>query len=154
MSGTGAQVGEVAPSFSLEADDGSRFESADLRGARALLVFYPGDNTPVCTRQLRDYRDGAADFAGLGVRIIGISKDGRASHAAFRSRHELPFTLLSDPDLAVAGRFGVRGALGMKRAVFLLDEEGVVRYAKVEALPVFRRRREELLQAIRKLDEG
>ena len=154
MSESGAQVGQAAPAFSLQADDGSRFDSAELLGARALLVFYPGDNTPVCTRQLCDYRDGAAEFADLGVRIVGISKDGQASHAAFRSRHDLPFTLLSDPDLAVAGRFGVRGALGMKRAVFLLDEDGVVRYAKVEKVPVFRRRREELLQAIRKLDEN
>lgn len=148
MSGSPVQLGGKAPEFTLEADDGTRFDSKSLSGERCLLVFYPGDDTPVCTRQLCDYRDGAGQFADLGVRVIGISKDGRASHEAFKRRHELPFTLLSDPDLAVADRFGVRGALGMKRAVFLLDQEGVVRYAKVEKLPVFRRRREELLEAI------
>lgn len=141
-------TGEQAPEFRLEADDGSSFSLAHARGEKLLLVFYPGDDTPVCTRQLCDYRDGVEEFRGLGVRVIGISPDSPASHRAFKARHDLPFTLLSDPELAVAAAWGARGLLGMKRAVFLVDEEGRVAWAHVERLALFRRSRAELLEVI------
>ena len=117
-----------------------------------MLVFYPGDNTPVCTAQLCEYRDGIESFAGLGVTVIGISPDGLESHRNFRSKHDLPFVLLSDPDLEVAKLYGCKSVLGMKRAVYLIDEQGIVRYVHIEALALFRRRAEELLDAIRGLD--
>lgn len=149
-----SRLGEPAPDFVLPAEDGSRFHLASMRGERVLLVFYPGDNTPVCTRQLCDYRDGAESFAGLGVRVVGISADPPGSHRAFKARHDLPFTLLTDADLTVAETFGARGLLGMKRAVFLLDAQGIIRYRHIEALPVFRRAREEIIEAIQTLDES
>jgi peroxiredoxin len=140
--------GDKAPGFELADDAGETFRLADQRGQKLLLVFYPGDDTPVCTRQLCDYRDGIEAFAGLGVTVIGISNDSVESHRKFKHKHSLPFTLLSDPDLAVAERYDSKGMLGMKRSVFLLDESGVIRYRHIETLALFRRHREELLEVI------
>ena len=147
-------LNDTAPDFTLEADNGENYRLSEHLGKRVLLVFYPGDNTPVCTRQLCEYRDGIEAFADLGVSVVGISSDDLDSHRAFRSKHDLPFVLLSDPDLKVAKLYGSKGAMGMKRSVFLVDEKGLVRYAHIEALALFRRRAEELLDAIRALDEG
>ena len=145
-------VNDRAPDFSLQSDSGDTYRLSDHAGERVLLVFYPGDNTPVCTAQLCEYRDGIEEFAGLGVSVVGISSDDLESHRGFRQKHNLPFELLSDPDLEVAKLYGCKGALGMKRAVFLVDEEGIVRYAHIEALALFRRKSEELLDVIRGLD--
>lgn len=144
-------IGDAAPDFELEADDGSRFKLSAQRGKRVLLVFYPGDNTPVCTAQLCEYRDGFDDYRELGVEVVGISKDDADSHRDFKRKRLLPFTLLSDPDLVAAKRYGASGLLGMKRAVFLVDEQGVIRYEHVEAVALFRRRHEELVAAVRAL---
>lgn len=143
--------GDTAPLFSLLDDEGNPFSLEDSRGEKVLLVFYPGDNTPVCTRQLCDYRDGIEAFEGLGVRVVGISNDSIDSHRDFKARHRLPFTLLSDPDLEVAGQYDSKGIMGVKRSVFLLDEEGVIRYLHVETVSLFRRKRDELLEMIEAL---
>ena len=145
------QVNEKAKNFSLIDDSGQAFQLSDYAGQRLLLVFYPGDNTPVCTAQLCDYRDGIEVFADLGVQVVGISADDTESHRRFREKHDLPFVLLSDPDLSVAEAFGCKGLMGMKRGVFLLDEAHVCRYAHVETVAIFRRKREELIEAIRNL---
>lgn len=145
-------VNDQAPDFSLQGDNGEPYHLSDHAGQRVLLVFYPGDNTPVCTAQLCEYRDGIESFAGLGVSVVGISSDSLESHQKFRSKHDLPFVLLSDPDLKVARLYGCKGVLGMKRAVFLVDEKGIVRYKHVEALAVFRRRAKELFEVIRGLE--
>ena len=147
-------LNDTAPDFTLEGDNGEDYRLSDHMGERILLVFYPGDNTPVCTAQLCEYRDGIEAFANLGVALVGSSSYNLDSHRAFRSKHDLPFVLLSDPDLKVAKLYGSKGAMGMKRSVFLVDEKGLVRYAHIEALALFRRRAEELLDAIRALDEG
>lgn len=144
-------VNDQAPDFELKDESGQPFSLHAHRGEMLLLVFYPGDDTPVCTRQLCDYRDGIEAFEGLGVRVVGISKDDAASHRAFREKYDLPFTLLSDPDLEVADAYDSKGMLGMKRAVFLIDEKGVIRYRHVESLPIFRRARAEILEAIEAL---
>jgi peroxiredoxin Q/BCP len=146
------ELNSKAPDFSLPGDNGEDYQLSDHVGERVLLVFYPGDNTPVCTRQLCEYRDGIESFSELGVSVVGISSDDLESHRDFRNKHDLPFVLLSDPDLEVAKRYGCKGALGMKRAVFLVDEQGLVRYAHVEALALFRRRADELLEVINALD--
>ena len=145
------QNGDQAPDFELGDQDGKDFRLSDHMGQRLLLVFYPGDDTPVCTAQLCDYRDGLETFAGLSVEVVGISPDDPASHRAFREKHGLPFTLLSDENTQVARKYGCKGLIGMKRAVFLLDEKHKVRYRHVESVAVFRRRREELIEAIRRL---
>jgi len=148
-----AEVNQKAPEIKLAADDGTEFVLSDHLGARILLVFYPGDNTPVCTRQLCEYRDGVESFADLGVTVVGISSDGLESHRKFRQKHELPFVLLSDEDLEIADRYGCKGLLGMKRAVFLVDEAGIIRYAHIEVLALFKRSASELLAVIAKLDD-
>ncbi len=147
------ELNDKAPDFTLQSDSGDDYRLSSHMGERVLLVFYPGDNTPICTRQLCEYRDGIESFADLGVSVVGISSDDLESHRAFRNKHDLPFVLLSDPDLEVAKLYGCKGALGMKRAVFLVDEKGIVRYAHIEALALFRRRAKELLEAIGGLDE-
>jgi len=145
------KVNDKAPEFVLEDDQGRKFSLADQAGHKVLLVFYPGDNTPVCTKQLCDYRDGVEAFAGLGVEVVGISNDSADSHRRFREKYDLPFTLLTDPDLSVAEQYDSKGILGMKRSVFLVDEAGVIRYLHVESVALFRRKREELLDVIRSL---
>jgi peroxiredoxin Q/BCP len=145
------RVGDPAPDFELEADDGSRYRLSEHFGQRILLVFYPGDNTPVCTAQLCEYRDGIEQFRGLGVEVIGISKDGPESHRRFKASQDLPFTLLSDPALAAAKAYGAAGVMGMKRAVFLVDKAGRIAWQHVEALALFRRSREELITVIEAL---
>lgn len=144
-------LNQPAPDFSLPADDDSSYLLSAHRGRSQLLVFYPGDNTPVCTAQLCDYAEGIDSFAGLGVDVVGISADSAESHRAFKAKKQLPFTLLTDKGLKVAADYGAKGLLGMKRAVFLVDAAGVVRYAHVEAVALFKRGREELLTAIRAL---
>ena len=148
------QANQKAPEIRLPADDGTEFVLGDHLGERILQVFYPGDNTPVCTRQLCEYRDGIESFAELGVTVVGISSDGLESHRKFRQKHQLPFVLLSDERLEIAGRYGCKGLLGMKRAVFLVDEAGIIRYAHVEALALFRRSASELLAVIAGLDKA
>ena len=143
-------VGDAAPDFELEDDAGKRYSLAAQRGKRQLLVFYPGDDTPVCTAQLCDYRDGVEEFEGLGIEVVGISSDDAASHKRFRAKHDLPFRLLVDADGAVAKRYGAHGMMGTRRAVFLVDEQGKLAYAKVESLALFRRTREELIGAFQR----
>jgi len=138
-------VGDQAPEFELSDDAGKRYSLAAKRGTRQLLVFYPGDDTPVCTAQLCDYRDGVEEFAGLGIEVVGISSDDAKSHQRFRAKYDLPFRLLIDEDAAVAKRYGAHGLMGTKRAVFLVDERGRIAYAKVESMSLFRRSREELI---------
>ena len=147
------EINNRAPDFELMDDNGDLFRLSDLAGQKVLLVFYPGDNTPVCTAQLCDYRDGIEAFANLGVTIVGISSDDIDSHRKFRDKHGLPFILLSDTDYEVAKQYGCKGALGIKRAVFLVDETGIIRHAHVEALSLFRRKADELLTVIQELDE-
>jgi len=146
------KLNDVAPDFTLADDQGREFTLSANQGEKILLVFYPGDNTPVCTKQLCEYRDGVEAFAGLGVRLVGISKDDAASHQKFRLKHQLPFTLLSDPDLLVAALYDSKGIMGMKRSVFLVDERGLIRYLHVESLALFRRSKDELLEAIARLE--
>lgn len=146
------KLNDPAPDFTLDDDQGGQFTLSASRDEKILLVFYPGDNTPVCTKQLCEYRDGVEAFAGLGVRVVGISKDDAASHQKFRAKHKLPFSLLSDPDLKVAGLYDSKGIMGMKRSIFLVDEKGIIRYLHVESLALFRRSKDELVGVISQLD--
>ena len=148
------KLNDRAPDFILFDDHGSAFKLSDHHGEKVLLVFYPGDNTPVCTRQLCEYRDGIEAFEGLGVRVVGISKDDANSHNKFREKHKLPFTLLTDNDLEVAEKYDSKGIMGMKRSIFLVDEKGLIRYLHVESLALFRRSKDELIEAISKLDKA
>jgi thioredoxin-dependent peroxiredoxin len=121
------QVGEQAPDFELEGTDG-RFRLSEHRGERVVLLFYPGDNTPVCTKQFCSYRDSPDAFAELGATVVGISSQSLDSHEQFTAKNGLNVPLLADEGGHVASRYSAYGRLGTKRAVIIIDEQGVVRH--------------------------
>jgi peroxiredoxin Q/BCP len=122
------QVGEAAPDFELEGTEGT-FRLSEHRGERVVLLFYPGDNTMVCTKQFCSYRDRPDDFSALGATVVGISAQSLDSHNDFVAKHNLTVPLLADVDKRVAGLFSAdAGRLGTKRAVIVIDEDGVVRH--------------------------
>jgi thioredoxin-dependent peroxiredoxin len=135
--------GEKAPEFTLGADDGRQVSLRDYVGKRVVLYFYPKDDSPGCTREAVEFRDLAVEFEKQGVVIVGVSKDSIESHQRFKQKHDLPFTLLSDPEAKVLDRYGVwkekslygRTFMGTERTTFLIDEkEFVVKvYRKVKA---------------------
>jgi peroxiredoxin Q/BCP len=122
------QVGEQAPDFELSGTDGA-FRLSEHRGERVVLLFYPGDNTPVCTKQFCSYRDRADDFSALQATIVGISAQDLDSHEAFATKHALNVPLLADIDKQVSRLYDAYSPrLGVKRAVIVIDEQGVVRH--------------------------
>jgi peroxiredoxin Q/BCP len=131
---SGPQVGDTAPDFELPGTDGP-FRLSRHRGSPVVLLFYPGDETPVCTKQFCSYRDRADDMAELDAVVVGISHQDVDSHEAFMARHGLTVPLLADVDKAVAKRYGVTAPLvGTRRATFVVDEQGIVRHRHVHTL--------------------
>jgi len=123
-------IGDRAPDFTLPGTSGSTYSLADFAGKPLVLVFYPGDDTPVCTRQLNSYNEGIDQFAELDAQVVGISAQDVASHDSFSDKHGFQFPLLADVDKEVAGRYGTLGPIGFpRRSVFIVDAGGVVRYA-------------------------
>ena len=123
-----ANVGDPAPDFELDGTSG-RFKLSDHRGERVVLLFYPGDNTPVCTRQFCSYRDNAEAFGQLDATVVGISSQSVRSHESFTAEHGLNVPLLADEDSEVAKAYGAHvPVVGTKRAAIIVDEEGIVRY--------------------------
>jgi len=121
------EVGEQAPDFELPGTDGT-FRLSDHRGERVVLLFYPGDNTMVCTKQFCSYRDRADDFAALDATVVGISSQDLASHEGFIAKNGLNVPLLADVDKKVAKLYSAHGPAGTKRAVIVIDEQGIVRH--------------------------
>lgn len=123
-------IGDRAPEFRLPGTGGREYSLAEFRGRPVVLVFYPGDDTPVCTKQLNSYNDDLAEFEALEAQVLGISAQDLTSHDRFSERHGFGFPLLADVDKAVAGAYGTLGPLGFpRRSVFIVDREGVIRYA-------------------------
>ena len=126
--------GDPIPAFSLTDDRGASVDSASLAGSKTLIYFYPRAFTPGCTTESCDFRDRHETFAAAGYRIFGISPDTPEKLAEFRAEHELPFSMLSDPDHEVAEAFGAWGIKknygkeyeGLIRSTFLIDETGTV----------------------------
>ncbi|MCU0313307.1 MAG: peroxiredoxin [Solirubrobacteraceae bacterium] len=144
----GPQPGDPAPDFELEGTDGV-FRLSDQRGRRVVILFYPGDETPVCTKQFCSYRDRADDMSALDAVVVGISHQDVASHEAFAARHGLTVPLLADVDKAVAKAWGVSApVLGTRRAAFVVDEQGVVRHRHVHTLGVDFQDADDLAQAL------
>ena len=110
--------------------DGGPVKLRERIGKPLVVYFYPKDETYGCTKEACSFRDAYEDFVGAGADVIGISRDDAKSHAEFKTHHKLPFTLLSDPDGAVARSFGVKAALGMLpgRVTFVFDKDGKVRH--------------------------
>jgi thioredoxin-dependent peroxiredoxin len=121
-------VGEAAPDFELDGT-GGRFRLSDHRGERVVLLFYPGDNTPVCTRQFCSYRDNSEAFSALDATVVGISSQSIDSHESFVAEHGLNVPLLADTGGKVAKAYGAHTpVVGTKRAAIVVDEEGIVRH--------------------------
>jgi peroxiredoxin Q/BCP len=123
--------GDPAPDFDLEGTGGRRYRLADYRGRKLVLAFYPGDFTPTCTRQFCSYRDQAERLDGLGADVLGISPQSLDSHERFSEEKRLNVPLLADEDKDVARAYGVLAGPLVRRAIFVVDEEGIVRHRKV-----------------------
>ncbi len=129
-----AEGGE-APMFTLKADDGREISLSDFRGKKVVLYFYPKDGTPGCTNEAKEFRDNIGEFEKENAVILGVSKDSVDSHRKFKQKHNLPFTLLSDPEGTVLDLYGVwkkkslygRTFMGTERTTFLIDELGIVK---------------------------
>lgn len=136
-------VGDRAPAFTLPADDGSTVRLDDFRGRTVVLYFYPKDATSGCTTEACEFRDAWPDFHAADAVILGVSPDGVASHATFRTRYDLPFRLLADTDHAVAEAYGVWGEKsmygrkyhGIHRTTFVIDPNGVIRQVMEKVKP-------------------
>ena len=121
-------AGDTAPDFELDGTEG-RFRLSDQRGSTVVLVFYPGDDTKVCTKQLCEYTDRWSDLTDLDAVVVGISAKDLASKERFAAKRGLKMPLLADPDRRVAALYGAKQAvLGTKRSTFVIDGEGVIRF--------------------------
>jgi thioredoxin-dependent peroxiredoxin len=128
------EEGGPAPDFELATDTGERIRLSGLRGRPVVLYFYPEDDTPGCTTQACELRDQYSLFRERGAVVLGVSPDDEASHARFREKYSLPFTLLADPGHRVADDYGVwverhrygRKSMGIERSTFVIDEHGNV----------------------------
>ena len=144
------QVGATAPDFSLKDGNGAEWRLSDQRGKVVVLLFYPGDETPICTRQMCSVRDRWEDYSATGAEVVGISTDSVESHQKFSAHHELPLRLLSDTSAEVANLYGARSLIPGKvaRSVFVIDANGVMRYRDVRPLGLFRPKDDEVIKAI------
>jgi peroxiredoxin len=148
---TSPDVGARAPDFTLPSTQGPITLSDRLKKRAVLLVFYPGDDTPVCTKQLCDYSEHLADFEGLGVDVLALNPQSLASHERFASKHALTFPLLSDAGAEVCRSYDAVGLFGMtRRALVLIGKDGRVLWRRTD-LPIFRRSAEELRAKITEL---
>ena len=128
------EVGTLAPDFTLPDKEGNPVTLSQFRGKRVVVYFYPRDNTPGCTRQACGYAAAYDEFQALDAVVIGISKDSVASHQKFAQKHELPFILLSDPELTAIQAYGVwqekknygKVSMGVVRSTFVISPDGVI----------------------------
>ncbi len=123
-------VGDPAPTFTLPSTGGGEASLSNYLGKPLVLVFYPGDDTPVCTKQLNSYNDDLSQFEALNAQVVAISAQSVESHEKFADKHGFKFPLLADTDKSVAAAYGTLGPLGFpRRSVFIVDGDGIVRYA-------------------------
>ena len=128
------QIGTQAPDFTLTDKDGNAVSLADFKGKKVVLYFYPRDNTPGCTRQACAFAARHADFSAKNTVVIGVSKDSVASHLKFAQKYDLPFVLLSDPELTAIQAYGVwqekklygKVSMGVVRTTYVIDAQGCI----------------------------
>ena len=144
-----ASVGELAPEFTLPGTGGKTYSLSAYRGQPVVIVFYPGDDSPVCTKQLNSYNNELSAFEGVGAQVLAISAQDMPSHEAFASKYGFKFPLLADTDKSVATAYGTVGPLGFpRRSVFVVDGAGVIRYAHRAIAGLTFRPVEELVAAV------
>jgi len=143
--------GTAAPDFALPDSQGQTWRLSDQRGKVVVLLFYPGDETPICTKQMCSVRDRWEDYLATGAEVVGISTDSVESHRNFAQHHDLPLRLLADTDRKVADLYGAQSLIPGKvaRSVFVIDAKGVVRYRDVRPLGLFKPKDDDTIKAIR-----
>ena len=137
------EIGTKAPDFALPDQDGKTVRLSDFLGRRVVLYFYPRDNTPGCTRQAQAFAQLYEQFRRLDVAVLGVSKDSVASHEKFARKYQLPFPLLSDPQLEVLQAYGVwqekklygKVSMGVVRSTYLIDPQGNIELAMTKVKP-------------------
>jgi peroxiredoxin Q/BCP len=145
------EAGSTAPDFTLPDGDGVSFSLSEQRGKVVVLLFYPGDETPVCTRQMCSVRDRWEDYSATGAEVVGISTNTVESHKSFAEHHNLPLRLLADVDRKVADMYGAQSLIPGKvaRSVFVIDADGVIRYRDVRPLGLFKPKDDDIINAIK-----
>ena len=142
--------GDLAPDFTLPGTGGRDYSLSEYAGTPVVVVFYPGDDTAVCTKQLTSYSNELSAFEGVGAQVLAISAQDVESHEKFAAKHGFKFPLLADTDKAVATKYGTVGPLGFpRRSVFVVDGKGVIRYAHRAIAGLTYRPVEELVEAVR-----
>lgn len=145
------KVGDIAPAFSLPGTGGRNYSLSEFAGKPLVIAFYPGDDTPVCTKQLNSYNDGFEEFENLDAAVVGISAQDVSSHEAFAAKHGFRFPLLSDVDKTVAAAYGTLGPLGFpRRSVFVVGADGRLTYVHRALAGVTYRSVQEITAAIGK----
>ena len=146
---TGTEVGDAAPDFELKDGEGRSWRLSHHRSKVVAIIFYPRDETPVCTKQMCSIRDRWAEYEDTGAEVVAISVGSVESHKKFAEHHNLPQRLLSDEDCEVARAFNVKSFLGgSQRAVIVIDRAGVISYRKT-VMPIFRPSDDLVLAAIK-----
>ncbi|MFN2515631.1 MAG: peroxiredoxin [Pyrinomonadaceae bacterium] len=144
------QVGAEAPDLTLRDEEGNDWRLSARRGKVVVLLFYPGDETPICTRQMCSVRDRWEDYSATGAEVVGISTDSVESHKKFAEHHGLPLRLLSDTTGEVANLYGARSLIPGKvaRSVFVIDAKGIIRYRDVRRVGLIRPKDDAVISAI------
>ncbi len=140
---TEINVGDLAPDFSAATDSGAMLKLSELRGKRVVLYFYPKDDTPGCTTQACGFRDNYVDIEEKNAVVLGVSPDGVKSHQKFKTKFNLPFTLVADEDHAIAEAYGVwveksmygKNYMGIERSHFVIDEQGKIVAVEIKVKP-------------------
>ena len=145
------QEGSNAPDFVLHDGDGGTWRLSDHRGKVVVLLFYPGDETPICTRQMCSVRDRWEDYRATGAEVVGISTNSVESHKNFAEHHSLPLRLLADVDQKVADLYGANSMIPGKvaRSVFVITADGVITFRDVRPLGLFKPKDDDTIAAIR-----
>lgn len=149
-------LNQPAPDFILKDGDGNDWRLSDQRGKVVVLLFYPGDETPICTRQMCSVRDRWDDYRATGAEVVGLSTDSVESHRNFSEHHDLPLRLLSDRDGKISLLYGARSLIPGKvaRSVFVIDAEGKLRYKDVRPLGLLKPKDDVIISAIHEAQGG
>ena len=151
-----ATLNAPAPDFTLKDGNGDDWRLSDHRGKVVVLLFYPGDETPICTRQMCSVRDRWDDYVATGAEVVGISSDSVESHQNFAAHHDLPLRLLSDSEGVASKLYGARSLIPGKvaRSVFVIDAQGILRHSDVRPLGLFKPKDDDTIAAIRTAQHG
>jgi len=150
------KVGEKAPDFTLKDLNGESWSLHDHAGKMVVLLFYPGDNTPVCTAQMCSVRDNWSQYQATGAEVVGISTDSDQSHKSFADKYNLTLNLLADEKGEVVEKYAMKSWLPGRsaRGVVVVDKQGSVAYHKVQSLSIFKPSDDEVLDAIRQAEKN